>query len=883
MAKTYIIDGNSLLFRCFFSTFRPGAPLMCAKDGTPTNALYGFAQMIGHIRSELKDGDRMVVCFDTGHPTFRSKEIEGYKAQRKPIEPALKAQIPLAHEMMDKMGIEHAQMEGYEGDDVAGSLAKYAQSKGDDVVLFTSDKDFLQLLDDHIQIHALKKGLTDIIEYTKDNVKEKFGCRADQVVDFKAIAGDPSDNYKGIPGVGEKTALKLLDKYDHLSDILKAYKDDMKSGLGKHLNNGAKDGELCLKIATIKTDLDVKSFYDLSQVKEPDLKSLRDFFKKYDLNKFVVSIDKKISSSSSLKDDKQMTLDEVDGLGQEKNIPIPKINSISDIDQMDSKPISLSVCLDGKISMWNENVSKILGFIISSEKGTIYYLISKLVSSASNFKDWVLNDDKKDSLDSKSCAVALSRMGLTTKGFGYDFLLASYVIDSDKASNLRDALEQHDFNLPDDPIERIAASTSVMEQTKEEMLKKIKDDGQLDLLNNVELPLSMTLADMEIEGMPLDLDTLNSIGDEYKKKLKELEDKIKAFAEDPSFNVNSPSQVSDLLFKKLRLVQGAKEKGSSIDVLNNHLAEAPEVIQPIIDYRTYSKIVNGYIDALPRHYNPKDGKIHAIVNQTLTSTGRLSMSEPNLQNISIKKDEGKELRKAFFFKDPYYEFLSYDYSQVEIRVLAALGDIKVLKNVCSSGEDIHKATASEIYKVPIEEVTPMMRRNAKTVNFGIIYGISTFGLKERLGMSFKEANDLIKLFYTTFPGIKAFEDKWISFCHLNGYVTTILNRRRYIPSIKSPAAKIREAAERMAVNAVVQGSAADLIKVAMNKVHEALKGKKTKIILQIHDELVFKIYKPEEKELLPLIMNIMDGAMKDKLDVKLQVEGNLGHSWYDCK
>lgn len=883
MAKTYIIDGNSLLFRCFFSTFRPGAPVMSAKDGTPTNALYGFAQMIGHIRSELKDGDRMIVCFDTGHPTFRSEEIKEYKAQRKPIEPALKIQIPLAHEMMAKMGIEYAEMEKYEGDDVAGSLAKYAQNQGDEVILFTSDKDFLQLLDDHIQIHALKKGLTDIIEYTKDNVKEKFGCRADQIVDFKAIAGDASDNYKGIPGIGEKTALKLLEKYDHLEDILKAYKDDMKSGVGRHLNEGAKDGELCLKIATIKTDLDVKKFYEEGLVKEPDLKALRDFFKKYDMNKFVASLDKKLHGKNPSKDERQMTLEEVSASSEEKAIDIPEVKTIADLDEMDSSPVSLSVALDGKLSMWNENVSKILGYVLASEKGTIYFINSKLVSSATHFKKWVSNDDKKDSLDSKSCVVALARMGLETKAFGYDFLLASYLIDSDRAATLADALEQHGYQIPDDPIQRIVGGTLVMEKTKKAMLMKIQEDGQLPLLREVELPLALTLADMEIEGMPLDKKTLDAIGAGYKKKLTELESTIKSFANDPAFNVNSPSQVYDLLFHTLGLVPTAKEKGSSIEVLNNHLAEAPDVIQPIIDYRTYSKIVNGYIDALPKHYDPKDGKIHAIINQTLTSTGRLSMSEPNLQNISIKKDEGKELRKAFFFADPDYEFMSYDYSQVEIRVLAALGNIQVLKNVCASGEDIHKATASEIYKVPLDQVTSSMRRNAKTVNFGIIYGISTFGLKERLGLSFQEANELIKLFYTTFPGVKAFEEKCISSCHINGYVTTILNRRRYIPSIKSPIAKVREAAERMAVNAVVQGSAADLIKVAMNKVHMALKGKKTKIILQIHDELVFKLYKPEEKELLPLISDIMDGALKDKLDVKLQVEGNVGHSWYDCK
>lgn len=883
MSKFYVIDGNSLLFRCFYSTFRPGLPLMQSKDGTPTNAIYGFAQMIGHIRKELKDGDRMIVCFDTGHPTFRSQEIEAYKAQRKPIEPALKTQIPMAHELLDKMGIEHAEMLGYEGDDVAGSLAKLGQKKGDEVTLFTSDKDFLQLLDDHIQIHALKKGLTDVIEYTKDNVAEKFGCRADQIVDFKALAGDPSDNYKGVPGIGDKTAFKLLSEYNHLEDILEAYKDDEKTSVGKKLNAGGDEGRICLKIATIITDLNVEEFYDKALIKHPDLPELKGYFKKLDLVKYASSIDKLIIEQ---KQKSQMTIMDVVNIegGEEQSsscIEYPKEKVITDITDMDSNPISVSVVLDKDIVDWNENINKIFGFILMSEKKTIYFLKAELANSAKAFKEWLALNDNKDSLDSKSMYVCCDRLNLKCGLFSYDFLLASYLINSDKASDLKDALGQLDVELELDPIKRIVQSVYLMDLKKKDMVERLTKENQIKLLTDVELPLAKTLASMEIEGMPIDLNVLSSIGDEYKKTLADIDNQIFEYVGDKNFNINSPAQVADVLFNKLGLQREKGEKGASFDVLNKHLYDHP-VVSLILQHRMYSKIINGYIDSLPKHVL-KDGKIHSIIHQTLTSTGRLSMSDPNLQNISIRKEEGKELRKAFFYDDSDYEFLSFDYSQIELRVMAALGNIKGLKEVCSMDEDIHKATASKVFGVPVDEVSGEMRRKAKTVNFGIVYGISAFGLAERLGCTRTEAKNFIEQFKKAFEGIDEYQNKEIQFAKENGYVVTVMNRRRYFPDINSSQVMLRKFSERAAINASIQGSAADLIKVAMNKVYDALKGKKTKIILQIHDELVFKLYKPEAKELMILIPKIMDSAMDDLLDVKLQVEGETGHSWYDCK
>lgn len=865
MSKTYIIDGNSLLFRSFYATYRPGVEIMRAQDGTPTNALFTFYPMLEHIKNSLTAEDRMIVCFDTGHPTFRTKEIEGYKAQRKPIEPDLKKQIPLAHEMCKCMGIETAEMEGYEGDDVAGSLAKYAARQGDEVVLFTSDKDFLQLIDDHIQVHALKRGLSDVFTYTKENMVESYGVRADQVTDFKAIAGDASDNYKGIPHIGEKTAKSLLSKYNHLEDILTAYRGKSDTALARNLNAGADEGRLCLKIATIVTDLDVAEFYNRGAVRPEDTQAVLAFMNRFSLEKYARQI-----SNEAVKEDEKGTksakLDVTNADVKAENIP-------------DIAPDCLPIAVSAILSSENENTADILGFAIGYRDRTVKLIDSFHMSSATNLKRFLADPTaEKWSLDSKSTIVAAHRLGFEACGFTFDFLLASYLINSDRAATLEDAFSQIDIILPPDPTQRYVNATAAMIESCASLLASLKKQDAEKLLTTVEIPLAKTLADMEIEGLPLDLKELARIGTEYRKLLKDLEQQIYQLA-GTEFNIKSPMQVADILFNRLGLPKGKKESGTSIEVLNNHYADHP-IIPLIIQYRTYAKIISGYIDALPKHVL-SDGKIHAKINQTLTSTGRLSCSEPNLQNISIRKEEGKEIRKAFFYPDDDFEFLSLDYSQVELRVLASLGNIKNLIAVCNSGEDIHKATASMVFNVPIDEVTPEMRRKAKTVNFGIVYGISTYGLKERLGISFEEAKLIISAFKKTFEGMDEYESKVKDFARKNGYVKTILNRRRYFPDINSSNPMKRAFSERAAINATIQGSAADLIKVAMIKVSELLKGKRTKIVVQIHDELVFKMAKDEEKELIPLIAKTMDEALP--LSVKQTVEGSTGHSWFDCK
>ena len=861
MAKTYIIDGNSLLFRSFYATYRPDQPVMSAKDGTPTNALFTFYPMMNSIRSSLGAGDRMIVCFDTGKPTFRAQEIEGYKAQRKPIAPDLKTQIPLAHEMLQAMGISMAQRDGYEGDDVAGSLAKYAKRQGDQVALFTSDKDFLQLIEPGIEVHALRKGLSDIEVFTVDNIKELYGVRADQVADYKAIAGDASDNYKGIPRVGEKTAKSLLEKYDHLEDILAAYRDKSDTALARNLNAGAEEGRLCLKIATIVTDLDVKEFYDRGSIAEGDPHELLSFLTRFNMDKYANALRARMESRASQAPASQEATS-------------VKYTVVHDLDPTDL-PRAVSAILDGD----NENVSTVLCFALGHADGRVEVLDATEVEQATNFKAFIEDASiAKDSLDSKSTIVAGRRLGLRPQGFTFDMLLASYLIDSDHAATLDDCFAQLFITLPSDPIQRLVDATSIMESRREALLAAIDKQESTPLLTEVEIPLAVNLAEMECEGLPIDLGELSRIREEYRALMKTLEASIYEMA-GQEFNIKSPAQVAEILFGKLGIKLDKRESGTSIEVLNNHIADHPIVAQ-IIRHRTYSKIISAYLDALPKHVLD-DGRIHAKLNQTLTSTGRLSCSEPNLQNISIRKEEGKEIRKAFFYPDPDFEFLSLDYSQVELRILASLGHIPNLLKVCNSGEDIHSATASLVFNVPIDQVTHEMRRQAKTVNFGIVYGISTYGLKERLGISFGEAQAIIKAFKQTFDGIEAYEESVRDFAHRHGYVETIMHRRRYFPEIDSTDPRRRAFSERAAVNATIQGSAADLIKVAMNKVSRILEGHRSRMIIQIHDELVFKMAKDEEATLLPQITAAMESALP--LDVKLTVEGSTGHSWFDCK
>jgi len=877
MSKTYIVDGNALLFRSYYSTAYTGN-IMTTKDNIPINAIFAFHNLIRKIKDRLNNGDHLFVAFDTGKPTLRKQEFEDYKAQRAKAPDELIAQMPIAREMLEAMDIHWNEKVGYEGDDLAGSMAKYAASKNDEVRLFTSDKDFLQLLSlgKNVTVEMLKRGLSDTVSYTSDNIKELFGLNADQITDFKGMAGDPSDNYKGIKGVGEKTAMKLLNDHGHLPEVIQYCKDNPGPKVNQKIVEGEKEALFSKDLATIITDMDMKEDYEKSLYHPYEKKTLQKFYLKYQLSQFLNNIDKMkglVDSSSST----QLSLFEDSSDVQQKEVedstiskrPLINITSLKEI-----KEDILGITFDS--SNDNENIADLFGFVLVS-KTKVYYLKKTDAQKDEDFKKYLTSDKSIATYDLKSLDVLLYRNGFELiKGVTFDLLLATYLINPDSGQKKDELFLSYNVSL--DKEQNIAYQ--VISYTID-LQKQVNDDleknGEIKLFSDVEMPLSVVLAKMEIEGFPIDEDTLAEINNDYQEILSSLEREIYQAANE-EFNINSPKKLEEVLFTDLKIPKNKGEKGTGIDVLLAH-QDDHAIIPLIIKYRLYNKLVSSYTSALPKHIGT-DKKIHAIYNQALTSTGRLSMSEPNLQNISIRNEEGKTIRKAFFYPNHEYLILSLDYSQIELRVLAHIGNIKALQEIFQEGKDIHKATASKVFNVPIDEVTSEMRRRAKAVNFGIVYGISAFGLSEQLDIPRSEASDLIKSFKTAFEGIDEFQHKCIEEARKQGYVTTIMNRRRYLKDINSSNHALRSFSERAAVNTIIQGSAADLIKVAMVKCAKILANYQTKIILQIHDELLFKVPKDELAIVEPLLKDCMEHALN--LSIPLKVDGDAKDNWYEA-
>ena len=832
MSKTYIIDGNSLLFRAFYALFRPGVELMHSKDGTPTNAIYSFKNMMQKIKSELSDNDKMIVCFDTDSKTFRSKELETYKKNRKPLEPALKVQLPLARKLLDAMGIFYYELPGYEGDDIAGSLAKYAAKLGDEVTLFTSDKDFLQLLDDNIVVKFLRKGLSEIELFTKDNIYEKLGFRADQVTDYKGLVGDTSDNFKGIPGIGEKTAVKLLNEYGHLEEIIIGMQS-LNTKTAKNIVENAELGRFCKHIATIITDMpNIHEVYDKGQVKDFNYLELRAFYKKYDLYKFY----KELEDEMKRREGEQMSLDFdeerleaysnfefVETQKNKNSYSIKELTTLKDIDVS-----SVVVSFSGE----NPHNGTIDCFYLSNGK-EIFYISKDNAIKDDYFKTYLVSPKQKSTYNLKALIVIANRLGLPTPiGFDFDLLLATYLIDADVESEPKAILNCYGINDETLPAYALLSLKSV--ELKDSVLNKLKELEEIDLFEKVEMPLTKVLATMEIEGFPIDKETLAKINEQYKERLTKTKDKIIQYI-GHEINLNSPKQVGALLFEELGLTnpKSKKSTSTSFEVLNAMKNQHP-IIELLIDYRKINKSISSYTESLPQHIF-SDGKIHAMFNQALTTTG----------------------------------------------MIASLANVTQLLDAFNSDVDIHTTTASVVFHVPLNEVTHDMRRKAKAVNFGIVYGISSYGLAEQLEISRTEAKEIMDNFHRTFTGLEEYNNNVINFAKSHEYVTTILNRRRYLKDINSENHTLRAFSERAAINTTVQGSAADLIKVAMIKIDEMLKNYKTKMVLQIHDELIFKVPKDEKGIIEDKIIEIMENALK--LKCRLKVEGSSAFCWYDAK
>lgn len=867
MKKMIIIDGNSLLFRAFFATFNPNVPLMRSKDGTPTNAIFAFSNMLSRIISGFKGDENLLVVFDTGKKTFRHKELDTYKANRKPVNPELIEQMPIARELLKAMGVFTYELEGFEGDDIAGSAAKLAGKNGYDVTIYTSDKDFLQLIDKKIHINMIKRGLSDVKFMDEEELYKDYELLPSQIPDFKGLMGDPSDNLKGIPGIGQKTAVKLIKEYGSLENIIENA-DKLSTKLNNAIKENEESGRLCKHLAMIKVDLDLPFSLEDTLYKGYHVNELSEFCKKYDLKTLLNKMGQKFAKESK----------------QAKELEYKVVTSLP---KLDSDNIGIALNFDE--DDYYDGV--INGIAINTIDETYYLNIED--AKKDNYLKSVLASDKylKYCYDFKAIKVALSRIDLEINGLAFDLLIAAYIIDTSLNNNIDSIFNFFSISLSkisedtlslfhDDSsnIKRSAEISHYSLKLHDEVIKQINDLDSLDLYNYIELPLANVLAKMEIEGFPLDEKSLNEIGDVFRNKQKELEEQIFTIAPH-RINLSSPKQIGELLVE-LNVFDKDKKISTSVEVLKKVSHKHP-IVDLILEYRKYAKLTSTYIDGLLVHIH-SDGKLHPRFNQALTTTGRLSSSNPNLQNISVRDEEGKLIRKAFFYPNDDYYILSFDYSQVELRVLAALSNCQKLLDAFNNDEDIHEITAKHVFHK--NEISSADRRKAKAVNFGIVYGISDWGLAEQLGISSTEAREIIKNFYATYPEIATFMGNIIQNAEKDGFVKTLFGRIRYLRELHDSNYQVHEFAKRAATNAPIQGTAADLIKMAMINIDNMLTSKNfaTKLVLQIHDELIFKVPTKEINEVAPLIKELME-QVYPKLGVKLKVDGSYAKTWYDAK
>ena len=867
MPKLTIIDGNSLLFRAYFATAYPGMEIMRNQDGVPTNAIFAFSNMINKIVAGLKEGEGIFVAFDAAKHNFRHDALETYKANRKPAPQELVEQFPIARDFLRNFGIFQFEEEGFEGDDIAGTVAKKAEKAGFDVVIYTSDRDFLQLVDNKITVNIIRKGLSDVVAMTPELVKETYGFEPKQIIDYKGLRGDSSDNLPGIPGIGEKTAVKLIEEYGSFDNIIE-HASEIKGKVGQAILENAEMGRLSRDLAIIKTDIELPFALEDTIYQGYSFKAINDFCQKYGLKQFLLKVSpkwKKADESAVIEPEK---VDSLKGLSLDKDIGVALDFENYD-DYYRSEIYGIAIC----------------------DKTHHYYISLDNAVKDETLKS-ILKDPeyKKYCFDYKAIKVALNNQGIEINGLELDVLIASYLIDTTIKNNPVSVFGLYGVDIVNDKkdedlslfntenssyVTQIAHhSLSLAGKVKAELVKI----ATFDLYKSVELPLIDTLANIEIEGFPMDVKVLDEFGEDFKTKLKSVEEEIYELAGE-KFNISSSKQTADILYNKLGL-PGNKKDSTSVDYLKEIINLHP-IVEKILEYRKYFKLISTYIEGLKPHVY-SDGKIHACFNQALTQTGRLSSSNPNLQNISIRDEEGKAIRKAFFYPNYEYEILSLDYSQIELRILAHLSNCESLKNVFESGEDIHTATAKKLFNLT-EEPTSLQRRKAKAVNFGIIYGISDWGLSEQLEIPVQESRAIINNFYQAFPEVNEFFKDLVFKAQKDGYVSTMLGRRRYLRELHDSNYQVREFAKRAAMNAPIQGSAADLIKIAMISTEKALKeaGLKTKMVLQIHDELIFKVPKDEKEKAYQIIKNQMTTAMD--LSVPLEVDGGFGDTWYDCK
>lgn len=902
MEKLVVIDGNSILNRAFYGIM--SSKMLQTADGTYTNAVYGFLAIMFKILEDVKP-EYLAVAFDVKHPTKRHEMYKEYKGTRKGMPDELAVQMPIIKNVLKTMNIKVIELPGYEADDILGTLAKYSEKQGVDTILLTGDRDSFQLASNHITIRIprTKAGKTEVEDFDRNKILEVYGLEPEQLIEVKGLMGDTSDNIPGVPGVGEKTALNLIKEFANIDSIYEKLENGENVAKGKLKENLEANKDLAIlsrELGRIDVNAPIEKELSTLKVQEWNRKEVYEIFKELRFNKYIERFNLENSDTVEEKDATNLfEYEELEEINKvlEVLIKIAKTNEL--VYSFETKDVVDNSLIIKKtieyVNVYDQELNKIYSFKFDKEL----------------IKDIFENEEvKKIAYRVKTDYILLHQYGIKAKNMMYDAKIAAYILNStSNAYTLEDIAKQYlDMDIVEytkveekeeqtslfDMVENVqeekskadykhALYTYVIAASKPKLLEELQKINSLELFNDIEMPVATILAEMQIEGVYVDEKEIIKYGETLKKHIEELRIDIYKLA-DEEFNINSPKQLGVILFEKLNLTPSKKTKSgysTDVDALEKLKGDHP-IIEKILEYRQLAKLNSTYVEGMIPFINLKTGRVHTFFHQTITATGRLSSTEPNLQNIPTRTELGKKLRKVFKAEEGKI-FLDADYSQVELRVLAHMSGDQTMIDAFNSGADIHTISASQVFKVPVEEVSKQLRSKAKAVNFGIVYGISEFGLAEQIDIKRNEAKQYIEQYLETYHGIRDFMADVVEEAKRKGYVQTIFNRRRYIPELSSNNYMVRKFGDRAAMNTPIQGTAADIMKIAMIKVYNELnnRGLKSKIVLQIHDELLLEVPLEEKEEVANLLKDCMESAAT--LKVPLSVEVEEGKNWYQAK
>ena len=903
MEKLVVIDGNSILNRAFYGIM--GSKMLQTADGTYTNAVYGFLAILFKLLDDVKP-EYLAVAFDVKHPTKRHEMYKEYKGTRKGMPDELAVQMPIIKNVLTAMNIKVIEKPGYEADDILGTLAKYSEKKGIDTILLTGDRDSFQLASDHITIRIprTKAGKTEVEDFDRNKILETYGLEPSQLIEVKGLMGDTSDNIPGVPGIGEKTALNLIKEFSSIDNIYEKLAQGEAVAKGKLKENLEANKDLAILSRELgRIDVNAPIDKELSEfkMKEWNRKEVYELFKELRFNKYIEKFN--LENSETVEEKDPTNLFEYEELLDAEIIKevLKELNSREEVSYFfelkdkQSQDLIIKSSIE-YVALYDKKDNKVYSFKFDKE------LIKELFENENVLKSG--HRIKKD-------YILLNQYGINAKNMMYDAKIAVYILNStsnaysleeisrqfldlditeyskheekEEQTSLFDMLDAAPLVEDEKADYKNALYAYVIGASKDKIMEELKNIGSLQLFTDIEMPVAEILAEMQIEGVYLDQKELLKYGETLKKHIEELRIDIYKLA-DEEFNINSTKQLGVILFEKLQLTPSKKTKSgysTDVDALEKLKGDHP-IIEKILEYRQLAKLNSTYVEGMMPFINTKTGRVHTFFHQTITATGRLSSTEPNLQNIPTRTELGKKLRKVFKAEEGKI-FLDADYSQVELRVLAHMSNDETMIEAFNSGADIHTISASQVFKVPVEDVSKQLRSKAKAVNFGIVYGISEFGLAEQIDIKRNEAKQYIEQYLETYHGIKTFMSDVVEDAKKKGYVSTIFGRRRYIPELSSNNYMVRKFGDRAAMNTPIQGTAADIMKIAMVKVYNELKqrGLKSRIVLQIHDELLLEVVLEEQEEVAKLLKESMESAAT--LKVPLLVEVEEGKNWYQAK